>query len=63
MANDKGEFVPRDQVYSSDRYLCPRIPGPELVASRFGLFLARRFLFKQILNLNLTFAVCRKRHF
>ena len=37
--------------------------APELVASRFGLFLASRFLFKQILNLNLTFAVCRKRHF
>ena len=28
----------------------------------FGLFLAARFLFWEILNLNLTFAVCRKRY-
>ena len=60
----KREFVPRDQVSPSLAVLCPLFSGFTQFFIRkncFELFLSIHFLFWEILNLNLTFAVCRIR--
>ena len=60
----KREFVPRDQVSPSLAVLCPLFSSFTQFFIRkncFELFLSIHFLFWEILNLNLTFAVCRIR--
>ena len=63
-SNGKREFVPRDQVSPLLAVLCPLFSSFTQFFIRknyFELFLSVHFLFWEILNLNLTFAVCRIR--
>ena len=66
--NGKREFVPRDQVFPFIVVYCLLLPlkNKKFQASFIhkdcsGLFLSAYFLFWEILNLNLTSAVWRKR--
>ena len=71
-ANGNHESVSRDQVFSWIVLYCSLLQSTSKWVKKlhvrfvynnyFGLFLTARFLFWEILNLNLTFAVCRKRH-
>ena len=68
-SNGKREFVPHDQVFPITRRLLIIISRHKLVVSRnflsiravLSCFLSAHSLFYEILNLNLTFAVCRIR--
>ena len=66
--NGKREFVPRDQVFPLIVVYCLLVLQKNkyfhaifIHKSCSGQFFSAYFLFWEILNLNVTFAVCRKR--
>ena len=68
MPNGKREFVPRDQVFLLIVVYCLLVLQKNkyfrtifVHKSCSEKFLSAYFLFWEILNLNLTFAVCRQR--
>ena len=63
MPNAKREFVPRDQVFPLIVVYCVLLLlEKQFHASFIHKIMDYYFLFWDILNLNLTFAVCHKRH-
>ena len=68
MPNGKREFVPRDQVFPLIVVYCllllhkNKLFHASFIHKNCSVpFLSAYFLFWEILNLNVTFAVCRKR--